>query len=530
VKKVGYLDGAFGQETALENQAARVSLTEGQLLRDLRIKLWRFATIEGTVRDELGSPVVAAYVRVFSRVWVAGHLQLAKGPLAMTDDNGHYRITGLRPGRYSVGAPVVNASVHSGDLSVAGPAIELNGFLVPIGRYPTPPPPSDGVSYFYTTTLSPSSVDLMDATTIDLTEDSSRPGVDIQMVPFPVHRLGGTVTGSDSRLTLRLVRAGFRQLGMGSETATALVRPDGSFLFPAVPDGDYHLLVGPSTSEYSFGDSAAAYFFGPQQPRPPGLQSLDISGSLVVANLPDLVISTAYQTTTFWCDVSVAMAGKNIENLEVALRPSSTVKGRITLDRKVASETQRLPNSITIEPADGSTMNGTKTVSVGIDGTFEFTSMIPGYYLIRSPGWLVESTAVGGQDHLDLPFVVAEGAASGDLVVTLTDRGGSISGTIPVKSDIQVAVMIFPGETRRWTDFGLSPARIRTVRADSLGRFSITPLPAGDYCVVALGGSSAIHLDPSLLESLQGKATPVHLSFGERKTVDIRSIIELGGR
>ena len=47
-------------------------MTEGQILRDVKLRLWKLGSIAGTVLDDLGDPAVGLTVQVMRRLMVAG--------------------------------------------------------------------------------------------------------------------------------------------------------------------------------------------------------------------------------------------------------------------------------------------------------------------------------------------------------------------------------------------------------------------------------------------------------------------------
>ena len=47
-------------------------------------------------------------------------------------------------------------------------------------------------------------------------------------------------------------------------------------------------------------------------------------------------------------------------------------------------------------------------------------------------------------------------------------------------------VIVFPTDRDAWTNYGTSPRRLRNVRVDKTGAFSIGNLPAGEYFVAAV--------------------------------------------
>ena len=66
--------GRYGQRRAW-GQSQLVSLAEGERLTDVKLRVWKYAVIAGTVVDEAGEPVVGVAVRALVKDVVAGRAQ-----------------------------------------------------------------------------------------------------------------------------------------------------------------------------------------------------------------------------------------------------------------------------------------------------------------------------------------------------------------------------------------------------------------------------------------------------------------------
>ena len=130
-----------------------------------------------------------------------------------------------------------------------------------------------------------------------------------------------------------------------------------------------------------------------------------------------------------------------------------------------------------------------------------------------------------GRDYADVPFDAATGQDITGVLVTMTNATASVGGVV---RDAQgrpaagAAVIVFPVERRLWSDYGLQPARIRTVSASADGAFLLTPLPGGEYDVVALpGGDIDAWQRPDFFKSVEALAVRVTVDWGGKKTQDI---------
>jgi protocatechuate 3,4-dioxygenase beta subunit len=103
VQRSGYVRQEYGQ-TNPEGPGSYLTLSPGQKISDITIQLIPAAVITGHVYDEDGEPVQGAQVSTFRYVYGNGQRELAHAGEGRTNDLGEFRIYGLAPGRYIVGA------------------------------------------------------------------------------------------------------------------------------------------------------------------------------------------------------------------------------------------------------------------------------------------------------------------------------------------------------------------------------------------------------------------------------------------
>ena len=98
------------------NSPSTITLTEGQHVSDVRLRLWKHAAITGTVQDDGGEPAVGLTVQAMSRIVLAGRARYLPVGSGRTDDRGTYRIASMQPGDYIVVIPQAPAAVPAQDV------------------------------------------------------------------------------------------------------------------------------------------------------------------------------------------------------------------------------------------------------------------------------------------------------------------------------------------------------------------------------------------------------------------------------
>jgi hypothetical protein len=556
--KAGYFEGTYGREAFSYAPGGPIPVRDGEWISDVRVVLWRPAAIAGTVVDERGEPVVSVWVRAIAQVRVAGRTHLAGGPATQTDDRGVYRIPNLPPGRYYVTVPSVQPTLPDASLarSTTGVAPALPpgaptpesaasldfgaGFRFVVGPYPTPPPPADGRSWAYPPAFHPGGPSIGGAATVDLQYGDERRGVDIKIEPVPAFRVSGTVRAPAdalARLALRLVPAGLEALGQGSEAAMALVAPDGSFAFVNVPAGSYTLDATRAMTEITYGPANAIGLPSSSSfpPSIPGLVGSSWSSSQLESGPGGTGFVTRGGTSgkAFWLRTPIVVGGRDESNVSLTLRSASQIRGRIVLeaDPSQPKSTTRPVITLVADPATGSANLGSPRSSLqqqDSTGDFAIDGLLDGSYFLRpsyASGWVMKSATWNERDHTDAPFDATGGQDINGVVVTFTNAVAVVSGQVQDgqgRPAVGAAVIVFPVERRLWTDYGLRPTRIKSTSVSRTGGFRISPLPAGDYYVIAVPGAEIdAWQDADFFKNAELRASRVTLGWGETKTQDL---------
>ena len=536
----GYVDGAYGRLRP-GGQTQSVDLGDGERISNVNVALWKFAAVGGTLLDESGDPIIGANVRVLRRQIVAGKPKLTPGAMDTTDDRGMYRIGMLEPGDYLVVVPMSQAGpagldqmlaeLGARDIAVAaGGGGRGGGSFTFTSFAPGAPVMVNGMEFgasaapgiVYPTQFYPTAQSASRATSITLSSGEERTGLDFNLKPVRTQKVAGVVSspeGPAASLMVTLVPADAEDLISPVETIAAMTDGSGAFTFAAVPPGQYVLRA----SRNPRGNVAERMISAD------GGQMISIS-RVVTAAGPAPPLPTEQM---LWSESAISVGAADVPNLAVILRPGAKVTGALDFSggaqRPNADQLGAI--SVTLDPADGRNA-GSARGRVDAAGSFTTIGVMPGKYFLKSAGapqgWTFKGATIGGRDITDAPFEI-EGSDIGGVVLTFTDRPSSLAGSVTGSSgggtDPQAAVIIFPAERELWTGYGTSPRRLRNVRADTKGAYTISNVPPGRYYVVAVREALAAEWqDPKFLETLANEATPVTIGEGQTMTQALKVV------
>ena len=452
-----------------------LTLSAGQELKDLVVRLQAAAVVEGRVTDEDGDPMPEAQVAVLRQTFVAGRSHWEQAGAERTNDLGEYRIAGLAAGNYFV--------------SVTPPP-DFRSLIETTGNAPAAAnhsgAPSGKPTAAYQTTYYPGTRDRGQAAAIQLHAGDDFP-VNFALTPSPSLSIRGSVVNlpPGSSAAIMLQSRDFSLVLNGAE-----MHKDGSFEIRDVSPGAYTILATV--------DNVAV----PMMAR----QSLQIAES--------------------------------VEGLRLAPQTGGTIYGRLRMEANGNSRPDPSQMFLLLRSSDGDGddesvssitmgMSFSTVAHVNADGSFEWKNVPAGNYSVQiseasaMPDWFLKSVTAGGRDVLDSGFSVSSGATNLALVVSA--NGAVAEGLASNQNDQPVAdaVVVAVPEAR----FRSHPDRYRKALSDQSGHFSLRGLPPGDYTLFAWESvDGEPYYNAEFLKSYEGQGKALHVSEGLRVSAQLKTI------
>jgi hypothetical protein len=355
--------------------------------------------------------------------------------------------------------------------------------------------------------------------------------VDIVVRSRPAVTVSGTIVGRPESLNtarLRLVRVGLEGLGLGNETATATIKPDGGFEFWPVPSGDYNIIAAPFAAgfvhfhnllsaammERAFGSKGFTGVVEAMNVGPEGAQFSQTA-------FPD--------HPQYWVRQGIAVDDRDLRDILIPLQATAVLHAHVIREVSVTRPTPspEVGFGLRLDPAERPTDLGAPAQKHDRDNLDDVAieGILPGRYLLRAQhGWTVKSIQSGGQDYTNRPLEVGSGSTSVDVVVTVCNDGAEVFGNVrnlQGRSVEEGGIIIRPSDrSGQLAPTGLWPARTRWTSTGVDGQYRLTSLPAGEYELFAVPRSSVPPTQESL-GALIRNGSRFSLAWGETRRADL---------
>lgn len=439
----------------------------GQSVEDLLFRMLPTAIISGRITDEDGDPMSG--VTVFVQKKRPGKATRESAGNVATNDLGEYRISGLFPGQYWIGAM---------------PPPDLRDYEQQRGKLPQADTQGDDLSDIrYLTTYYPGTYDAIQASAVTLKAADEMP-VNFTLVPARTYRVRGLITGvtAAQKPTVEL----FSKAGDSYRANAYEIGHDGQFEVRGVAPGSYVVTASAGTETQSL---------------------------------------TAHQ--------EINVVAGDVEGVRLAPQPSFKLSGHLRIEGTATGDlTQYSANLRQSELAENpgfflsQDFFGTNA-PVDRFGNFEWKTVNPGNYIVQlygsaGQGVFLKSVTLAGRD-IATGFL-ASGPATLDVVVST--KGGVVEGAVvekerAVDNDHPVAnatVVAVPEEKYRKL-----PDRFGIGSTDQHGRFTIRGMAPGSYTLYAWQDlEEGTWRDADFLKSQEANGTAAKVEEGSHQQVELK--------
>jgi hypothetical protein len=511
-RKSAYLPTAYGARRS-GRPGTTLVISERQQLTELQLSLPKGGVITGALRLPSGESLPNTQVIAVPADEAAAGGRVTGATRFNSDDRGVYRIYGLQPGEYIVGAM---ASVGQGEVqqrATAGydEAVRLLASMQsrPAGATVEATPPPAVATVGYAPTYYPGTAMAASASRVRVGAGEVRDGIDIQVEMVRMSRISGIVRGVGGQ-PMEAVQMSAEAVGPPLPISAALrvrtQRPDkdGKFLITNVTPGTYRITARAGGVTIT-----------------PG--SISIRGA----------------DQTEWAAADVLVTDSDVEGVILQLQPGLTFSGTLAAAGQSGPPATWKGARVAIQPpraATGAVLNGqllggvsSRSATVNEDGTFEVAGLQPANYEVvvtlpsaLSKTWAVQSILHGDGDVRDAPLTFDRGSMR-DVKILMSEERTELAGTLSSASGQAATdyfIVIFPADRTLWHPH--SP-RVRVTRPEADGGFTARDLPAGEYRVAALTDVEDDEWRKSaFLESLYDVSIAITVTDGKTTRQDIR--------
>jgi len=459
----GYVKQEYGQR-AFTGQGTTLTLTRGEVLKDLVVRMTRAGNISGRVTDDAGQPAPGVPIIVIKVTYNQAGIRLfQQAGTARTNDRGEYRLYWITPGRYYLAA-----GTPPGPPPGAGP-----------GGNPSPNESNDP----YTFTYYPGTMDQTRATAIDVKAGDELP-MDFVVPRSQAYKISGRIVGA----------GGDAQHPAAVGISVGFLRMEGGSGFIQMSQ-----MYDPATGNFELRNIV------------PGSYVLQANGGLVTARAAVDVVNADIANLTLTLSSGVNVMGK-VQMAGGGTLPTAPV--RIQL-RPILKGLPYFVGFVPIAQANPA------------DGTFRLDRVLAGEYrpIVTVVGHYVKDLRFENGDALNSLIELTESRSEGPtLEVILSPNVAQIDGVVTDDKNQTlpgVQAVLVPNQNRDRTDL------FKAAATDQSGRFVIRDVAPGDYKLFAWDALDNFgYFEPDFIRRYESAGKAVHVDESAHLNIDTKVIPE----
>ena len=446
-----------------------LTLSPGQVLKNIEFRLTSLGAISGTVVDERGKPISGG------RVIATGSTSKSNGAV-FTNSTGEFRFPNLAPGSYIL------------------MAIPMEGPPAPAARTPAGEP--DQSEERLVATYYPSAADAVGAIPLEIAPGQELQGIKIAVRKVPLYHVRGKVVTSSADISPEDVR-----LWLMPRTQATAVGPASSFGDTPAPDGSFELG----------GVRPGSYYLAAR------LSSVTRMSVGFRGDGSDPEVTGLVLLGRAWVDVS----DRDVTGVVLRIGDPLQIQGTIGMEGQDKPDLSGV--RIQLRLLDGLLGNVIRA-TLGAENTFTLTNVAPGKHALTVSGLpanaYVKSMRLGSQETIDTGLDLTDMQAVPPLEVRIGRDGATVQGTVDRDDDKPAPrawVALIPDPARPEVESKLKSA---TARDD--GRFFLTGVAPGEYRLYAFEQPqprSLVNLE--FYTPLESKSVKLTVKEGERKQTDL---------
>ncbi len=225
-------------------------------------------------------------------------------------------------------------------------------------------------------------------------------------------------------------------------------------------------------------------------------------------------------------ETTVTVPDHDISGVVFEFSPVPSIPLELIVEPSPGPDTNQAPTlqqfGLTLDNDEPDTERGDSTIrpTTRRDQSLAFTTP-PGSYRLegRNTGvWYIKAANYGDSDLLRQELVSAPGAAGTPIRITVSDRTGSLQGTVSLNgSPAACWIYLIPS--------GPSAQPVISIRSGSSGSYTAAHLPPGSYRVVAFEHRhSWNYRDPASLTPFGDHVGSVTVSAGDQPTLNLVAV------